>query len=240
MGKKITMKDYFTKIRNSKIFNIIVVSVILASALYAGVISYELPDSVIIYLNLFDYAITLFFLIEIIIRLIAEKPIYKFFKDGWNIFDLIIVTISLIPIGGAEAVFVARLLRIVRILRIITILPQFRIVIDSLFKTIPKVSSVVLLMFIFFYIWAAIGSMLFNHIDPDRWGNIGTVMLVLLQMITYDDWAAIMGDVVDVYPFAWIYFVSFLILNAFILFNMIIGIIVETMSREVEKDKDSQ
>ena len=236
MGKKITMKDYFIKIRNSKIFNIIVVSVILASALYAGVISYELPDSIIIYLNLFDYAITLFFLIEIIIRLIAEKPIYKFFKDGWNIFDLIIVTISLIPIGGTEAVFVARLLRIVRILRIITIMPQLKTIIDNLFITLPKVGYVFLLMFIFFYIWAAIGSILFHHIDPERWGNIGTAMLILLQMMTFDDWGAIMRDVVNVYPFAWTYFVSFLVLNAFILFNMIVGIIVEAMARHAEKD----
>ena len=133
---------------------------------------------------------------------------------------------------------VGRLLRIVRILRVITIIPDFRHIIDSLFKTIPKISSIVILMTIFFYIWATIGSMLFDDIDPSRWGNVGSAMLVLLQMITYDDWAAIMGDVLVVYPFAWIYFVSFLILNAFILFNMVIGIIVDVMTREVNIDKD--
>jgi voltage-gated sodium channel len=198
------------------------------------VTTYDLPDDYETTLNFLDYAITVFFLVEILIRLISEKPFYNFFKSGWNVFDFTIVAISLIPVGGAETVFVARLLRIVRILRVITIVPEFRRIIDGLVKTIPRVGFVVLLMFIFFYIWATIGSMLFNDIDPSRWGNVGSAMLVLLQLITYDDWAAVMGDVLEVYPYMWIYFVSFLILNGFILFNMVIGIIVDVMSREAQ------
>jgi len=226
--------DFFLAIRNSRAFNTIVIAVILASAFYAGVTTYDLPDDYEATLNFVDYAITIFFSIEILIRLMSEKPFYNFFKSGWNVFDFIIVAVSLIPVGGAETVFVARLLRIVRILRVITIVPEFRRIIDGLVKTIPRVGFVVLLMFIFFYIWATIGSMLFNDIDPSRWGNVGSAMLVLLQLITYDDWAAVMGDVLEVYPYMWIYFVSFLILNGFILFNMVIGIIVDVMSREAQ------
>ena len=166
----------------------------------------------------------------------SEKRLVDFFKSGWNVFDFIIVTVSLIPVGGAETVFVARLLRIVRILRVITIVPEFRRIIDGLIKTIPRAGFIILLMSIFFYIWAAIGSLMFDEIDPSRWGNIGSAMLVLLQMITYDDWAAVMRDVLEVYPWAWIYFVSFLILNAFILFNMVIGIIVDVMAREAQAE----
>lgn len=227
--------DFFLKIRDSRIFTTIVVAVILASALYAGATTYDVPSQYIGILNLFDYGITIFFLVEIIIRLLAERPFYNFFRNGWNIFDFLIVSISLIPIGGAETVFIARLLRIIRMLRIITIIPDFRKVIDSLISMIPKVASVVVLMIIFFYIWATIGSLLFSEIDSDRWGNVGSAMLVLLQMITYDDWGAIMRDVMEVYPIAWIYFVSFLILNAFILFNMIIGIVVDVMAKEYNK-----
>ena len=227
--------DFFLKIRESRIFTTIVVTVILASALYAGATTYDLPSQYIEILNLFDYGITIFFLAEIIIRLLAEKPFYNFFRNGWNIFDFLIVSISLIPIGGAETVFIARLLRIIRMLRIITIIPDFRKIIDSLISMIPKVASIVVLMIIFFYIWATIGSLLFSEIDSDRWGNVGSAMLVLLQMITYDDWGAIMRDVMEVYPIAWIYFVSFLILNAFILFNMIIGIVVDVMAKEYNK-----
>ena len=79
-----------------------------------------------IYLDLFDYAITVFFVIEIIIRMISERSLIKFFKDGWNIFDFLIVTISLVPISNVESVFVARLLRVIRVLRIITVVPAFQ------------------------------------------------------------------------------------------------------------------
>ena len=227
--------DFFLKIRDSRIFTTIVVTVILTSALYVGATTYDVPSQYIGILNLFDYGITIFFLAEIIIRLLAEKPFYNFFRNSWNIFDFLIVSISLIPIGGAETVFIARLLRIIRMLRIITIIPDFRKIIDSLISMIPKVASIVVLMIIFFYIWATIGSLLFSEIDSNRWGNVGSAMLVLLQIITYDDWGAIMRDVMEVYPIAWIYFVSFLILNAFILFNMIIGIVVDVMAKEYNK-----
>ena len=114
--------DFFLKIRNSKFFNTLVISVILASALYAGVSSYDIPSNYIYLLEFFDYGITIFFTIEILIRMIAEKSLVKFFKDGWNVFDFIIVTISLIPVGGTESIFVARLLRIIRILGFLGIL----------------------------------------------------------------------------------------------------------------------
>ena len=102
---------FFLKVRNSNIFSGIVIAVIVASAIYAGVSSYDISPEYTVYLDLFDYAITLFFLIEIIIRMISERSLIKFFSDGWNIFDFLIVTISLVPINNVESVFVARLLK---------------------------------------------------------------------------------------------------------------------------------
>ena len=189
---------FFLKIRNSKFFNGLVIAVIIASALYAGISSYDLPAEYIYYLLIFDYAITVFFLIELIIRMIAERDLGKFYKDGWNIFDTIIVVLSLVPIGASSSVFVARLLRIIRVLRIITVIPAFRHIIDSLIKTIPRVGFIALLMFIFIYIWGAIGTMVFSQTDPDNWGNIGLALLTLAQVATYDDWAAVMADVIEV------------------------------------------
>ena len=224
----------FLKIRNSKFFNSLVISVIIASALYAGVSSYNeiIPADYIFLLQIFDYSITIFFTVEILIRIFAERSLINFFKDGWNVFDFLIVSISLIPIGGAESIFVARLLRIIRILRIITVVPAFRHIIDSLIKTIPRVGFIALLMFIFIYIWGAIGTLFFEEIDPGRWGNIGVAMLTLVQVATYDDWAAVMRELLVVYPIAWIYFVSFIIVNAVILLNMVIGVIVDVMTKE--------
>ena len=231
-GTKIV--NAFLKIRNSKFFNTLVISVIIASALYAGVSSYNeiIPADYFFLLQVFDYSITVFFTIEILIRIFAERSLINFFKDGWNVFDFLIVSISLIPIGGAESIFVARLLRIVRILRIITVVPAFRHIIDSLIKTIPRVSFIALLMFIFIYIWGAIGTLFFDEINPERWGNIGVAMLTLVQVATYDDWAAVMRELIVVYPVAWIYFVSFIIINAVVLLKMVIGVIVDVMTKE--------
>ena len=227
----IKLVEAFLKIRNSKFFNTLVISVIIASALYAGVSSYNeiIPADYFFLLQVFDYSITVFFTIEILIRIFAERSLINFFKDGWNVFDFLIVSISLIPIGGAESIFVARLLRIVRILRIITVVPAFRHIIDSLIKTIPRVGFIALLMFIFIYIWGAIGTLFFDEINPERWGNIGVAMLTLVQVATYDDWAAVMRELIVVYPVAWIYFVSFIIINAVVLLNMVIGVIVDVM-----------
>ena len=245
LGTKIV--NAFLKTRNSKFFNTLVISVIIASALYAGVSSYNeiIPADYVFLLQVFDYSITIFFTIEILIRIFAERSLINFFKDGWNVFDFLIVSISLIPIGGAESIFVARLLRIVRILRIITVVPAFRHIIDSLIKTIPRVGFIALLMFIFIYIWGAIGTLFFDEINPERWGNIGVAMLTLVQVATYDDWAAVMRELTVVYPVAWIYFVSFIIVNAVVLLNMVIGVIVDVMTKEslegfkVEKEKIS-
>ena len=222
--------EFFLSIRNSKVFSGIVIAVIVASAVYAGVSSYDISPKYNVYLDLFDYAITLFFVIEILIRMISERSFIKFFKDGWNIFDFLIVTISLIPINNVESVFVARLLRIIRVLRIITVVPAFRHIIDSLVKSIPRVGFIALLMFIFIYIWGAIGTMVFSQTDPDNWGNIGLALLTLAQVATYDDWAAVMADVIEVHPWAWIYFISFIIVNAVVLLNMVIGVIVDVMT----------
>ena len=235
---------FFLKIRNSNIFSGIVIAVIVASAIYAGVSSYDIPSEYTFYLDLFNYAITLFFLIEIIIRMISERSLIKFFSDGWNIFDFLIVTISLVPINNVESVFVARLLRIIRVLRIITVVPAFRHIIDSLIKTIPRVGFIALLMFIFMYVWGAIGTMFFGKVDPENWGNIGLALITLVQVSTYDDWANIMGQVIDVYPYAWIFFVSFIVINAVILLNMVIGVIVDVMISQtgiddvLQQDKD--
>ena len=87
-------------------------------------------------------------------------------------------------------------------------------------------------MFIFIYIWGAIGTLIFGEIEPDRWGNIGVAMLTLMQVATYDDWGAIMSDVIVIYPLSWVYFVSFIIINAVVLLNMVIGVIVDVMTIE--------
>ena len=147
-----------------------------------------------------------------------------------------IVAVSLIPVDGASSAFVARLLRIVRVLRIITVIPAFRHIVESLFRSLPRVAFIALLMFIVIYIWAAIGTLIFSETDPEHWRNIGIAALTLAQVATYDDWAAVMSEVSDVYPFAWVYFLSFILVTSVVLLNMVIGIIVDVMSRDAREN----
>ena len=227
--------DVFLRIRNSKFFNTLVILIIIASAIYAGISSYNLPELYLNPLKIFDYVITIFFVFEIVIRIVSEKSFGRFFRDGWNVFDFIIVFLSLIPVGAGSTIFVARLLRIIRVLRIITVVPAFRKIIDSLIMSLPRVGFVALLLFIFTYIFAVIGTMLFSDADALKWGNVGRALLTLAQVATFDDWGAIMGIVLQTNPSAWIYVIFFIIINAVILLNMVIGVIVDLMISENSK-----
>jgi len=219
----------FISLRDSKVFRGIVIIIIVISAIYAGLSTYDLPPTVINAFSSVDYFITIFFSIEIIIRIIAERSIFVFLKKGWNIFDFLVVIISLIPIQGSESIFILRLLRIARLLRIIVIVPAFRRIIRTFFSVLPRVGFISLLMFIFFYIYGIIGTILFENISPQRWDDIGTSMLTLLQVATFDDWGNIMHELIPYYPWCWVYFVSFIIIIGFILMNMVIGTIVDLM-----------
>ena len=225
--------EVFQRIRNNNIFEVFVVSVILISAVSIGFSTYdEVIDSKFQnWLQIIDYGVTLFFLMEISIRIIAEKNLIKFFKNGWNAFDFIVVFISLIPIEGNDMILLARLIRIFRLLRLISFVPQFRILIEALIKSIPRVGYVMLFMFVVFYIYAALGSLLFQELDPLHWGNIGLAMLTLFQTATLEGWPDLMYSAFEVYPWSWLFFVSFIIINSLIFMNMIIGVIIDVIVR---------
>lgn len=130
-------------------------------------------------------------------------------------------------------VLLARLLRIFRVLRLVSMIPELQMLLGALLKSIPRMGYVVLLMFIIFYIYAAIGSFLFHNVDEGLWGNIALAMLTLFQVATFESWAtAVLYPTMEVYPYAWIYFLTFIFLNAFIFLNMMIGIVLDVMQKE--------
>jgi len=111
--------------------------------------------------------------------------------------------------------------------------------IEALIKSIPRVGYVLLFMFVIFYIYAAVGSLLFSDIDPLRWGNIALAMLTLFQTATLEGWPDLLYAAFEVYPWSWLYFVSFIIINSLIFMNMIIGVIIDVISRtNDENDTD--
>lgn len=228
-----TWQERFETLRSNKFFEAFVIAIIVVSALVIGAKTYEEETSRfeqwLLYL---DQAITVFFLVEILIRIAAEGSLLRFFKRGWNVFDFVIVTASLIPMDDSEMVLLARLLRIFRVLRLVSMIPELQMLLSALVKSIPRMGYVVLLMFIIFYIYAAIGSFLFADVDDFLWGNISISMLTLFRIATFEDWTDVLYATQEVYAWSWIYYLTFIFLTAFIFLNMMIGIVLDVMQKE--------
>jgi voltage-gated sodium channel len=229
------LRDRFEQLRSNKIFETFVILVIVASALLIGAKTYPIPAGAAQVLRLLDIGITLFFLAEIIIRMLAERNLKAFFSKGWNIFDFVIVTASLIPIDDSEAALLGRLLRVFRVLRLVSMIPELRILMNAFVTAIPRMGYVSLLMFIIFYIYAAMGSMFFSAINSELWGNITVAMLTLFRIATFEDWTDVMYETMTVHPLSWIFYLSFIFIVAFVFLNMMIGIVLETLQREHEQ-----
>ncbi len=224
--------DQLKRIESSKVFQGVVIAIIILSALTIGAKTYELPPLVEQTLTVLDNAITLFFLVEILFRFAACPVKRRFLMDGWNLFDTLVVIGSLIPLDNSEAVLLGRLLRVFRVLRLVSVVPELRFLINSLLKAIPRMGYIALLMFIIFYIYAAMGSMFFASVDEVLWGDVAISMLTLFRVATFEDWTDVMYATMEAYPMSWIYYLTFIFLTAFVFLNMMIGAILEVMSEE--------
>jgi voltage-gated sodium channel len=228
------------RLRNNKIFEFFVVSIIILSALLIGAKTYQISDGIMQLVKWLDLAITIIFLIEITIRFVAEENKKRFFHNGWNVFDTLIVIISLIPIDDSEMALIGRLVRIFRVLRMISIIPELRMLLNSLIRALPQLGYVLLLMFIIFYIYAAVGATFFAEINPKLWGDISISLLTLFRVMTFEDWTDVMYETMDVYPLSWIYYLTFIFLTAFAFLNMVIGIVVNVLEDEHAKERAAQ
>jgi voltage-gated sodium channel len=227
-----TWRDRFERLRAHKLFEGLVITIIIVSALLIGAKTYEQSSRFYQWLLVLDMAVTAFFLVEILIRMGAERRLRDFFTKGWNVFDFLIVAASLIPLDESEVVLLARLLRIFRVLRLVSMIPELRVLLTALVKSIPRMGYVALLMFIIFYIYAAIGSFLFAEVDDFLWGNISTAMLTLFRIATFEDWTDVMYATQELHAWSWLYYLTFIFLTAFIFLNMMIGIVLDVMQKE--------
>ena len=223
------MNKIFYQLKESKFFQFLVIAIIIFNAFTIGVNTYELSDVTNQIINLLDYSITIFFVIEITIRFIGEPKKSEFFKNGWNIFDTIIVCISLIPIQNNSSFLLLRLLRVFRVLRIISVIPELKMIIEALLQSVKRVFYVSLLLFIILYIYATIGSILFSEDIPSSWGNVGTAMITLFQVLTLSSWEQVMLPLQDLYWWAWIYIFSFIIICGITMLNLLIAVLVDVV-----------
>ncbi|MCX7646695.1 MAG: ion transporter [Rhodobacteraceae bacterium] len=166
------------------------------------------------------------FVAELSAKLVAHGR--AFFRSGWNIFDLAIVAVALVP--GAQSFSVLRALRVLRILRVISVLPRLRRVVEGFVNALPGMGSVFLLMGIVFYIGSVMATKLFGAAFPDWFGSLGRSAYTLFQIMTLESWSmGIVRPVMETYPYAWAFFVPFIMVTTFAVVNLLVGLIVNSM-----------
>jgi voltage-gated sodium channel len=171
------------------------------------------------------------FIIEAVLKITAVAPRWGlYFRSGWNLFDLAVIVFSLIP-ATDDFALVARLVRVLRVLRLISAVPQLRLVIATLVRSIPSMGHVILLMSIILYIYGVTGFHLFSEVDEEHWGTLGASLLTLFQMVTLEGWVEVMEATLDAQPFAWIYFVTFILIGTFVVLNLFIAVVINNLDQ---------
>ena len=169
------------------------------------------------------------FIIEAALKITAVAPrIGRYFGDGWNLFDFSIIVLSLIP-ATDDFALVARLIRVLRVLRLVSAVPQLRLIVATLVRSIPSMGHVILLMSIIFYIYAVTGYHLFHEHDAEHWGNLGAALLTLFQMVTLEGWIDVMDTAMETLPWSWIYFVTFVLIGTFVMLNLFIAVVINNL-----------
>lgn len=177
------------------------------------------------------------FVVELALRLYALGP--RFFRSGWNVFDFVIIGISLLPATGSFSVL--RAMRILRVLRVVSAVPSLRRVVDGLGRALPGMGSVFLLILIIYYIAAVMATKLFGASFPQWFGSLTATSFTLFQIMTLEGWSGeIVRPVMEVYPYAWAFFVPFILITTFAVLNLIVGLIVNSMQEaasEAEQER---
>ena len=223
------MNNFLFKLKEGRVFQFVVILIIILNAITIGVTTYDVSEFTKQAINYLDYSITVFFVIEIIIRFVGEPKKLDFFKNGWNIFDTLIVLISLIPIPNNSSFLLLRLLRVFRVLRLISVVPELKKIIEALLASVKRVFYVGVLLFIILYIYATIGSILFSIDIPERWSDVGIAMITLFQVLTLSSWEQVLLPLQEIYWWAWIYFFSFIIICGITMLNLLIAILVDVV-----------
>ena len=230
-----------TRITASTSFTTFIVLVILTNAVIIGMETY--PSMQTRYgelLHLADTLILGIFVLEILLKIIAcgRRP-QDFFRDGWNVFDFIIVAAAFVP-GVENHTTVLRLIRLLRVLRLLSALPSMQVMIVAVIHSIPSIGQMIVLASLLFYVYAVIGQTWFGTHDPQYWGTVHIALLSLFRVLTLEDWTDLMYTTMERYPYSWIFFVSFILFATFIVFNMLIGVILNSMDEARKTIREEQ
>jgi voltage-gated sodium channel len=217
------------KVQNTVLALIVLNAVILGLETSATVMAAWGP-----LLRLADKALLAVFVVELCLRLWAWRG--AFFRDPWSVFDFCVVAIALVPASGPFAVL--RALRVLRVLRILTIVPSMRRVVGGLLAAVPGLSSIAAVLGLLFYVFAVIATKLFGADDPDWFGHLGRSLYTLFQVMTLESWSmGIVRPVMEQHPYAWVFFIPFILIATFTMLNLFIGVIVSAMQSFTDAEK---
>ena len=184
-------------------------------------------------LTALDRAVVSVFVVEILAKMLAYGR--RFHRDPWNVFDFLVVAVGIVPASAEFAVL--RALRVLRVLRLVSVVPSMRRVVQALLSAIPGMGSIVLLLLLIFYVAGVMATKLFGSAFPDMFGTIGGSMYTLFQIMTLESWSeAVVRPVLEVYPYAWAFFLPFILITTFAVLNLFIAIIVNAMETEHRND----
>ncbi len=222
----------------AKSFNYFITGLIIFNGIILGLAtSKSMMADYGVLIEYIDMLIVGIFTVEIILRIMVYRT--NFFKDPWSLFDFFVVAISLIP--ASETFSILRALRVLRLFRLLTIVPQMRVIIAALLGVIPGIASVSMVLLLFFYIFAIMATSLFGETFPQWFGTMGESMYTLFQVMTLESWSmGIARPVMEQHPYAWIYFVIYILIVTFIMVNLFIGLIVDAIFTIKGEDNSEQ
>lgn len=216
-----------------RLFDRLIVSLIAANAIGLGLETW--PAAMARFgpaLQAFDQAVLAVFTAELALRAIVYRR--RFFHDPWRLFDLVVVGIALVPGGGAFTVL--RALRVLRVLRLVSMVPSMRGVVTALLTALPGMASIIGLMALVLYVSAVMATKLFGAAAPEFFGGLGRSLFTLFQVMTVEGWPDIARGVMAQVPYAWLFFVAYLLIATFMVLNLFIAVVVNAMQAQVTAD----
>ncbi|WP_226664677.1 ion transporter [Microbulbifer aggregans] len=230
VSQKSTLAETCRRIAAAPRFNQIIIGLIMVNAVAVGLeTSSWIVERFSDLLHGVNQLILVAFMAEALIKIAAHgnRP-WRYFANGWNCFDFSIIVLSLIPAAGPMATL-ARLVRVLRVLRLVSAFPELRLLVDTLLRSLPSMFHISLLMGIIFYIYGVAGYFLFHEIDPTHWRSLPIALLSLFRIVTFEDWTDIMYTAMEAMPYAWLYFISFVVMGAFVMINLFIGVVLNNL-----------
>lgn len=209
----------------------IIIGMIVLDSVVLGILTFSAFKQNPILLGI-DEICLYFFIFEMCIKILVFRK--DFFASKWNLFDLVVIVLSTLPLANVGNIIVLRFLKVTRFFSTI---PQLQFIIAVISKSIPNVVCIGVLLLLVYYIYAVLGTQLFAEATPDYFGDLGKSFFTLFQIMTGESWSeAIARPIMQTYPYSWVYFISFIIIVSFIVLNMIIGVIVDSIN-EIKTQK---